>query len=153
MANTYTQIKIHFVFVVKSRNNLIRSHFKDELEKYITGIVRNYHHKMLAIYAMPDHLHMLVGFNPNQSISDFVRIVKANTSKWVNERKFIPYRFEWQKGYGAFSYSQSQVPKVVRYIQNQQKHHRRRTFQEEYLEILKRFEVDYKPEYLFNWIE
>ena len=153
MADAYTQIKIHFVFVVKGRNSLIQSHFKDELEKYITGIVQNYQHKMLAIYAMPDHLHMLVGFHPNQSISEFVRIVKANSSKWINESKFIPYRFEWQRGYGAFSHSQSQVPRVVKYIRNQEVHHRKKSFREEYLEFLERFEVEYKWEYLFDWIE
>ena len=153
MANAYTQIKIQFVFVVKGRNCIIRNHFKADLEKYITGIVQNYQHKLLAIYAMPDHVHILVGLHPAQSISDFARIVKTNSSKWINERGFIPFRFEWQKGYGAFSYSKSQVSRVVRYIQNQEEHHRKRTFREEYLEFLKRFEVVYDEKYLFEWIE
>lgn len=153
MANTYTQIYIHYVFVVKGRDNLIKESFREELHKYITGIIKNNRHLCLAIYCMPDHSHILVGLNPNQSVSDLAKDIKANASKWINERNFIPQKFNWQVGFGAFSYAQSQIQKVVDYINNQPKHHRKTTFQEEYIEFLSKFKIDYKKEYLFEFLD
>lgn len=150
MANTYTQVHIQFVFAVKFRNALIDSSWKEELHQYISGITTNKGHKLLVVNAMPDHLHLLVGFRPVQSISDFMQDIKGSSSKWINEKKFLRVRFEWQEGYGAFSYSKSQMPGVVNYIRKQEEHHRKVTFREEYLNFLKKFEVDYKEEYLFK---
>ena len=156
MANTYTQIYIHYVFVVKGRDNLIKETIREELQKYITGIIKNHGHLCFTIYSMPDHTHILVGLNPNQSISDLARDIKANSSKWINEKKFLRSKFNWQVGYGAFSYAQSQVQTVVKYINNQPAHHRKTSFREEYIDFLSKFKVDYKEEYLFeflDWIE
>jgi len=150
MANTYTQIHIQFVFAVKFRNGLIHSSFKDELYKYITGIIKTNNHKMLAINGMPDHIHILIGMRPTQSISELMQIIKANSSKWINEKKFLNVKFEWQEGYGAFSYSKSHVQNVINYIQNQEERHKTKSFQEEYLEFLEAFEVDYDERYIFK---
>ncbi len=150
MANTYTQIHIHFVFAVKFRNALIKPSWKDELYKYITGIVQNNKHKLLAINGMPDHIHILVGIRPSQSISDLMQDIKANSSKWINQKGLLKTRFEWQEGYGAFSYSKSQLKKVILYIENQEEHHKQKTFLEEYIEILKKFEVDFDTKYIFK---
>ncbi|MCC6683623.1 MAG: IS200/IS605 family transposase [Bacteroidia bacterium] len=150
MANTYTQIHIQFVFAVKHRIGLIQSSWKDELYKYITGIVQNHKHKLLAINGMPDHIHILVGIRPNQSISELMQDVKGSSSKWINERKLVPGRFEWQEGYGAFSYSASQLKDVINYIQKQEEHHKTKTFKEEYITILKKAEVDFDEQYLFK---
>ncbi|HAP00924.1 MAG TPA: IS200/IS605 family transposase [Bacteroidetes bacterium] len=143
MANTYTQIHLQFVFAVKYREGLIQSRWKDELYKYITGIVQNHNHKLLAINGMPDHIHLLVGLRPSQSISELMQDVKGDSSKWINQNKLVKGKFEWQEGYGAFSYSKSQVPDVIRYIQNQELHHQKKTFAEEYLEFLNKFEIEY----------
>jgi len=153
MPNTYTQIYIQLVFAVKGRQSLINESFRDELEKYICGIIRDKKHKPLAIYCMPDHIHILVGLHPAEAISTLVQQVKANSSGFINDRKFVRERFNWQEGYGAFSYARSQVDAVVKYIANQPEHYRKRTFQEEYLTFLEKFEVEYRPEYLFEWIE
>ncbi|MEX0996541.1 MAG: IS200/IS605 family transposase [Flavobacteriaceae bacterium] len=150
MANTYTQIHIHFVFAVKFRNALVRPSFKDELYKYITGVIQNNNHKLLAINGMPDHIHILIGLRPSQSISDLMQEVKANSSRWINQKGFLKCKFEWQEGYGAFSYSKSQLKKVILYIENQEKHHKKKTFLEEYEDILKKFEVEYEEKYLFK---
>ena len=150
MANTYTQIHIQFVFAVKYRNGLIHSSFKDELYQYITGIIKANNHKMLAINGMSDHIHILIGMRPTQSISELMQIIKANTSKWINEKKFLKVKFEWQEGYGAFSYSKSHVNNVISYIQNQENHHKKETFREEYLKFLKVFEIEYDERYIFK---
>jgi REP element-mobilizing transposase RayT len=150
MANTYTQIHIHFVFAVKHRCGLIQPIWKDELYKYITGIIQNNHHKMICINGMPDHIHILVGIKPTKSISDLMKDVKAYSSKWINEKKLVQGKFEWQEGYGAFSYSKSQVNDVVNYIANQEQHHKIKTFKEEYIEFLQKFEVDYNEQYIFS---
>lgn len=147
---TYTQIHVQFIFAVKFRDALLRNEFKEEIHKYITGIVQNNGHKMLAINSMPDHIHLLVGVRPKQSISDLVNDIKANSSKFINEKKFLPVRFEWQKGYGAFSYGKSQVPTVINYILNQEKHHAKKSFKQEYIEFLEKFGVEYNVEYIFN---
>ncbi len=150
MPNTYTQIHIQFVFVVKYRQGLIHDSFKDELYKYITGIVTAHNHKLLAINGMPDHVHVLIGMRPTQSISDLMQDVKGNSSKWINEKKFLNIKFEWQGGYGAFSYSKSHVDRVINYILNQENHHKKETFREEYLRFLKEFDVEYDEQYIFR---
>ena len=150
MANTYTQIHIQFVFAVKYRNGLIHSSFKEEFYKYISGIIVNHNHKLLAINGMPDHIHILIGMRPTQSISDLMQDIKGNSSKWINEKKFLKVKFEWQEGYGAFSYSKSHVNQVIRYIQNQENHHKVKSFREEYLKFLEVFEVDYDEQYIFK---
>jgi REP element-mobilizing transposase RayT len=150
MANTYTQIYIHVVFAVEGRQNLIRPEHNDELQKYITGIVSGQEQKLIAINNMPDHLHLLVGMKPDLSLSDLMRDVKAGSSKFINEKRWVAGRFSWQEGFGAFSYSRSQLGTVIRYIENQQQHHAQKSFLEEYVELLEKFGVDYDPRYIFK---
>ena len=150
MSNTYSQIYIHIVFAVKGRQNLISKIWKDELYKYITGIVINEGQKLIAINGMPDHIHILVGSKPNKALSDLVRDIKANSSRFINEKKWINGKFEWQTGFGAFSYSHSQLTNVINYIQNQEEHHKKKTFKEEYVDFLKAFDIDYNNQYLFD---
>jgi putative transposase len=150
MANTYTQIHVQFVFAVKFRNGLIHASFKEELYQYISGIIKANKHKLLAINGMPDHLHIFIGMRPTQSISDLLQDIKGSSSKWINEKKFLKVKFEWQGGYGAFSYSKSHVNNVINYIQNQESHHKKETFREEYLKFLKVFEIEYDERYIFN---
>jgi len=152
MANTYTQLLIQFVFAVKHRESQIQEDFRVPLEKYISGIVHNNKHKMLAIYCMPDHCHLLVGLHPNQSVSDLARDVKANSAKWLNDNNYIKSKFNWQEGYGAFSYAKSQLDVVVNYILNQPIHHRKKTFKDEYIDFLEKFNVAFDNQYLFEWI-
>lgn len=149
MANTYTQIHVQFVFAVKFRNGLIHASFKEELYQYISGIIKANNHKLLAINGMPDHLHIFIGMRPTQSISDLLQDIKGSSSKWINEKKFLKVKFEWQEGYGAFSYSKSHVKNVIEYIQNQENHHKKETFKEEYLKFLKVFEIEYDERYIF----
>jgi len=153
MANTYTQIHIHAVFSVQNRECIIRNSWKDELYKYITGIIHNNDHKLLAINGMPDHIHILFGLRPSQSLSDLMQDIKGSSSKWINERKFVKGKFSWQEGYGAFSYSKSQIPGVIKYINNQSVHHITKTFKEEYLEMLKKFELDYDERFVFKPVD
>lgn len=150
MSNTYTQIHIHCVFAVKFRQSLISKEWKKRLEQYITGIVQNHGHKMIAINSMPDHLHMLVGLRPAQSLSDLMRIVKGDSSEWINGEKLTPFLFRWQEGYGAFSYSKSQLGAVINYIEKQEEHHQKKNFLEEYKEMLDNFSVAYNEQYLFK---
>ncbi len=153
MANTYTQIYLQFVFAVENRYCLIGPQWKEELHKYITGIVQNNNHKMLAINAMPDHVHVFVGYKPNQSVSDLLQDIKGDSSTWINEKRFLRGHFNWQAGYGAFSYSHSQIDRVIKYIMNQEVHHKKKTFQQEYIELLKKCEIDYNEKYIFHPIE
>lgn len=153
MANTYSQIHIQAVFAVEGRANLIQSEWKEKLFKYISGIFRNQKQKLLAIGGIEDHIHLLFGLRPSLALSDLIRDVKANSSAFINENQFVRGRFNWQEGYGAFSYSKSQIDIVAKYVLNQEKHHRRRTFKEEYVTLLDRFEVEYDERYLFEWIE
>ncbi|MDR7369867.1 IS200/IS605 family transposase [Flavobacterium aquidurense] len=132
MANTYTQLYIHIIFAVKGRQNLISANWKNEIYKYITGIITNKEQKLIAINGMPDHIHILIGLKPDKSISDLVRDIKSNSSKFINDRKWINGKFEWQTGFGAFSYSHSQLTNVIKYIQRQEEHHKNKTFKEEY---------------------
>ena len=147
MANTYTQIYVQIVFAVQGRQNLIRPQYNDELQKYMTGIISGQGQQLIAINNMPDHFHILVGQKPNIALSDLVRDIKAGSPGFINDRRWALGRFSWQQGFGAFSYSHSQLDAVIRYIQNQQEHHRRTTFQEEYLEFLKRFNVPHDEQY------
>ena len=150
MANTYTQIHIQTVFAVQHRKCLIDNNWKHDLYKYITGIVQNHDHKMLQINGMPDHLHLFFGMRPTQSLSNLMKFVKGESSAWINQKQFLQHQFSWQEGYGAFSYGKSSVPNVIKYIQNQEEHHKRNSFQEEYLDLLKEFGIDYNPKYLFK---
>jgi REP element-mobilizing transposase RayT len=153
MANTYTQIYIHIIFAVKGRQNLISNNIKEELYKYITGIVTNEEQKLIAINGMPDHIHVFIGLKPNKSLSDLVRDIKANSSRFINEKQWMNGNFEWQTGFGAFSYSHSQLTNVINYIQNQEEHHKIKTFKEEYIEFLKSFDIDFEENYIFKEIE
>lgn len=153
MANTYSQVYIHIVFAVKERQNLIHANFREELHKYITGIITNRDQKLLSIFCMPDHAHLFVGLKPSISISDLVRDIKAGSSKFINDKKLIKGKFNWQEGFGVFSYSRSQIDTVIKYIQNQEKHHSKKSFKEEYIELLKKFEIEYDAKYLFEWID
>lgn len=153
MANTYTQLDVQLVFAVKGRESLIHKSWKEELYKYITGIVQNHKHKMLRINGMPDHVHIHIGYNPNQLIPKLVEEIKTSSNSFIKEKRFTPNQFSWQLGYGAFSYGRSQRDVVIRYIDNQEEHHRQKTFREEYVDMLRKFEVEYKDEYLFDFLD
>ena len=153
MANTYSKIYIHIVFTVKGRQNLIQKKYREQLHKYISGIIKNKGQKLLSIFAMPDHIHLFMNTKPNITISDLVRDIKANSSKFISEEKIVKGKFSWQKGFGAFSYSESQIPSVIKYIKNQEEHHKKRTFREEYIELLTKFAIEFDEKYLFEWIE
>ncbi|MCF6360092.1 MAG: IS200/IS605 family transposase [Cyclobacteriaceae bacterium] len=150
MANTYTQIYIQVVFAVKGCQNLIKEQFRIELQKYITGIVSNRGQKLISIFCMPNHTHLLIGIKPNISISDLVRDIKAGSSGFINQKQWMLAKFNWQEGFGAFSYSQSQLNDVVQYIENQKEHHKKASFKEEYKLLLNKFKVDYQDAYLFD---
>jgi len=150
--STFSQIYIQVIFSVKGRNSLIKTIWEEDLFKYITGIVQNKHQKMLAINGMQDHIHFLIGMKPSCCLSDLVREVKKSSNTFINEKKFTKLKFEWQEGFGAFSYSHSSLDNVIAYITNQKQHHRKVTFKEEYIEFLKRFQIEYKTEHLFDWI-
>lgn len=153
MANTYSQIYIQIVFAVSGRENLISKEWKDELYKYITGIVTNHGQKLLAIDGVADHLHLLLNIKPNIALSELVRDIKANSSRWINEKRLVRGKFQWQEGFGAFSYSLSQLDDVIGYIQRQEEHHQKVSFKKEYLTYLERFNVDFDEKYVFDWIE
>ena len=148
MANTYTQIYIQVVFTVQGRQSLIGPERKEELQKYLTGIVTRQGQKLLAVHCMPDHVHILIGLKPNMAISELVGAIKAGSTNHINENRWVVGRFSWQEGFGAFSYSHSQLTPVICYIQNQVEHHTRKSFREEYLEFLNKFEVPYEERYL-----
>jgi REP element-mobilizing transposase RayT len=150
MANTYTQLHNHIVFATKFREGNIRNEWREDLHRYITGIVQNHDHKMLQINSMPDHVHMLIGMKPHQSLSSLMQMVKADSTRWINQNRLCPYQFAWQEGFGAFSYSRSQVSQVALYIQHQQEHHRKKTFREEYIHMLKESGIDYDERYVFK---
>jgi len=149
LANTYTQCYFHLVFAVKNRDALIKKEWKDEMEMYITGIVQNHRHKMLAIGSMRDHIHILIGYNVNQLIPDLVEEIKTSTNAWIKEKRLSEFKLEWQKGYGAFTHSHSQIDTVVKYILSQEEHHKKKPFKEEYLEMLEKNDVAFNQEYLF----
>ena len=153
MANTYTQLYIHYIFAVQNRLSLIQDKWQIQLYKYMNGIVDQQGHKLFAINGMPDHIHILVSMNPKQSPSDLMYNLKRSTSLWINENKLVVGKFSWQEGFGAFSYGKSQIPEIVKYIENQQNHHRKTTFHDEYHEILKVFEIEYDEKYIFKSID
>ena len=153
MPGTYSQIYIQVIFAVKGRENLIGKAWKEDLHKYIAGIIKGKEQKSIIVSGMPDHIHAFIGLKPSMSISDLVRDIKNNSSKWINDNRLIKGKFQWQEGYGAFSYSHSQIENVYNYILNQEEHHKIKTFREEYVEFLKKFEIDHHEKYLFEWIE
>lgn len=153
MANTYTQIHIQAVFAVRYRIGLIRNQWKGELFKYITGILQEYDHKMLAINGMPDHIHLFFGMRPTQGLSELIQKIKSGSSGWINDNRFVRSRFEWQEGFGGFSYSKSQVYNVIRYIRNQEAHHKKKNFLEEYRGMLKEFNIEFDERYIFKELE
>jgi putative transposase len=153
MANTFTQIHIHAIFAVQNRISLISKTWEERLYQYITGIIQNHNHKLLSINGMPDHIHILFGMRPTQSLSDLMQDIKGDSSKWINENKFVEGKFSWQEGYGAFSFSKSQLSSVAVYIENQKQHHKKKTFIEEYKKILNDFNIEYDERYIFKQIE
>jgi REP element-mobilizing transposase RayT len=150
VANTYTQIFIHVVFAVKARQHIIPNDKKDELYKYITGIIKNKGHKLIMINGMSDHIHILISFHPDESLSALIKEIKRMSSIFINQNNWYNIKFEWQRGFGAFSYSKSQITDVCKYIQNQEIHHKTRTFREEYMEFLNKFDVEYDEKYIFD---
>jgi len=153
MPNTYTQIYIQFVFAVKARESLIQSSWKNELYKYITGIVQNNKSKMLAVNGMSDHIHIFIGYKPTVAIPDLVKDIKVASSLWVNDKRLSKHKFNWQEGYGAFSYRLRDIDEICKYIQNQELHHQKKSFREEYIDLLKDFAVEYDEKYLFEFFD
>lgn len=152
MANTYSQIHIQVVFAVQNRESLIGSKWKNELYQYLVGIIQNHQHKVIAINGMPDHVHILIGLRPSQSISDLMQKVKGDSSKWIYRKGFVLGKFSWQEGYGVFSYGKSQIDDVIEYIKRQEIHHQRKTFKEEYLQFLEKFALDYDERFVLKEI-
>ncbi len=153
MPGTFSQIYIQAVFAVKGRENLLMPQWKDELFKYIAGIIKGKNQKPIIVNGSTDHVHAFIGLKPSMAISDLVRDIKNNSTNFINEKKLVKGKFSWQEGYGAFSYSQSQIESVYNYILHQEQHHKTKTFREEYIEFLMKFEIEYDEKYLFNWIE
>lgn len=153
MPNTYCQLYIQIVFAVQFRENVIKPTFKEELQKYMNGIITNRNQKLFAINCMPDHTHIFVSMKPSISISDLVQDIKAGSSGFINEKKWIKGKFNWQAGFGAFSYSANHIDYVVKYILNQEEHHKKKTFKEEYLHFLRKANIEFKDEYLFEFYE
>ena len=152
MTGTFSQMYIQVVFAVKHRQALIQSLWEERLYEYTTGIIRNKDQKLLAINGMPDHIHILIGIKPTCCLSDLVREVKKSTNEFINENGFTKSKFNWQGGFGAFSYSHSHLDNVIRYIMNQKEHHRKKTFKEEYITFLKKFEIPHEEQHLFDWL-
>lgn len=153
MANTYSQIHIQGIFTVQNRISIIKPSWEEELYRYITGIVTQQGHKLLAINGMPDHVHVFFGMRPVQSLSDLMQEIKSSSSKWINQKNLVNGKFSWQEGFGAFSYSKSHVDSVIDYIKTQKEHHKKATFIEEYVNFLKKFEVDFDERYIFKPVE
>ena len=153
MANTFSQIYIQTVFAVENRQSLITPAFKEDLRKYITGIVCNHGQKLIAINGMPDHLHILIGLKPAMALADLVREIKADSTNFINEQKLVRGRFNWQEGYGAFSYGHSQLDKIIHYIQGQKRHHQKQSFRDEYMTLLRKFDIAFDDRYVFKFID
>ena len=153
MANTFSQIYIQTVFAVSNRQSLIKPEFREDLYKYITGIVTNQGQKLISINGVLDHVHILIGLRPAMALADLVREIKADSTNFINKERFVHGRFSWQEGYGAFSYGHSQLDTIIRYIQNQEKHHKRKSFKNEYLTLLRKFDIAFEDKYVFDFIE
>jgi len=153
MAGTFTQIYIQVVCAVKGRESLIEPFWEEELYKYITGVIKNKDQKLLAINGTSDHIHILIGLRPSCCLSDLIREIKKSSSTYIKNKKFSKFKFQWQEGFGAFSYSHSALDNVIAYISNQKEHHKRHTFRDEYKALLTKFQIEHKDEYLFDWIE
>lgn len=153
MANTYSQLYIQLVFAVNGRQHLIHHEWKYDLNKYISGIITNQGHKSINVNGMADHIHAFIGLNPAQSISDLVREMKSESSNFINTQKLLNKKFSWQGGYGAFSYSQSHIQQVYNYIENQEIHHRKKTFREEYHGLLQSFKINFEEKYVFDFFD
>ena len=153
MANTYTNCYVHLVFAVKNREALIKKQWKDELEMYISGIIQNHKHKMLAVGSMPDHIHIFIGYNVNQLIPDLVEEIKTSSNAWIKQKNLSKFKFDWQRGYGAFTHSRSQIDKVITYVKGQEDHHRKKSFRKEYLDILAKNEIEHNTDYLFDFFD
>lgn len=153
MSSTFSQIYIQIVFAVKGLESLIHSAWEEELYKYISGTIKNKEQTLIAINGMPDHIHILIGMKPTCCLSDLVREIKKSSNEFIKEKAFVKGKFNWQEGYGAFSYNHSSLDNVINYIKNQKEHHLKKSFKDEYLELLHQFEIEYKPEYLYEWIE
>jgi REP element-mobilizing transposase RayT len=152
MAGTYSQIYIQIVFAVQGRQNLLHKEWRDDVFKYMSGIIKNKGQKPIIVNGISDHVHVFVGLKPSMTLSDLVRDIKNNSSNFINDHTGVKGRFNWQEGYGAFSYSHSQIADVYRYILNQEKHHGKQTFEDEYMDFLKRFEIEHDVKYLFEWV-
>lgn len=153
MPGTFSQIYIQVVFAVKGRQNLISAKWKEELNKYIAGIIKGKEQKPIIVNGMPDHIHAFIGLRPAMRVADIVRDIKSNSSNFINDKKFVQGKFCWQEGYGAFSYSHSHIGKVYDYILNQEAHHQKKTFRQEYHALLEKFEVPFDERYLFEWYD
>ena len=153
MAGTFTQIYIQAVFAIKGRANLLQKPWRDEAFKYMAGIIKNKGQKPIIVNGVSDHVHLFIGLKPSMALSDLIRDVKNNTSNLINDKKWVMGKFSWQAGYGAFSYAHSQIEAVYNYILNQEKHHQKRTFREEYIEFLEKFNISYQERFLFEWLD
>jgi REP element-mobilizing transposase RayT len=153
MANTYTQINIHVVFATAGRETILKKEIRERLFSYLAGTIKGLGLFPLAVNGSKDHVHLFFELNPDKSLSKVVQEIKSNSSKWINDNRLLPGHFSWQKGYGGFSYSRSQRNDVIRYIMNQEKHHAKRSFKEEYLELLSKFEIDFDDNYLFEFYD
>jgi REP element-mobilizing transposase RayT len=152
MAGTFTQIYIQYVFVVRGRENLLQKPWREDVFKYMSGIIKEKGQKPIIVNGVSDHVHVFVGLKPNLGISDLIRDIKNNTSRFINEKGYVKGKFSWQEGYGAFSYAHSQIENFYHYILNQEQHHQKRSFRDEYIDFLKKFDVDYDEKYLFDWV-
>lgn len=153
MAGTFSQLYIQVVFAVKGRENLLQKPWREEVFKYMSGIIKGKNQKPIIVNGVTDHVHLFIGLKPSMPLSDLIRDVKNNATNFINENKFLKGKFSWQEGYGAFSYSHSQLDTVYQYILNQEEHHKKKTFKEEYLDFLQKFEIEYDERYLFDWME
>jgi REP element-mobilizing transposase RayT len=153
MANTYTQLYIQLVFAVTDREHLIPKQYKEQVQQYMTQVIQERNHKLLAINCMPDHTHIFIGQHPTQSLSDLVEQTKTAATKFIKKQYWMPFNFSWQRGFGAFSYSRSHIDRVVKYVRNQEEHHEKRTFREEYLDMLNKFDIDYDKKYTFQFYD
>jgi putative transposase len=152
MSDTFSQLYIQYVFAVKGRENLLQKSWRQDVFKYMAGIISGKNQKSIIVNGVEDHVHVFVGLRPTMCIADLIRDIKNNSSKFINEQNFLKGKFAWQEGYGAFSYSHSQIENVYQYIADQEEHHKKTTFKEEYFEFLQKFEIEYNEKYLFEWL-